>query len=255
MGEVFGRSWFKRMWTLQELALNDPYKALVLCGKECVGWNEIIKSKDCMKAVKSDQYRVISDATEVYWNLHICVSARRNGLEEQLRLMINSKPRDKPIPRISTVFEGSRRREATNPKDKVFDLYGLCSQLGVPMPHPDYAKSITQIYSEATKAIIQHDRKLDVLYMVNTPRRCKDLPSWVPDWSDSWKTEGLYPINTATIYNASNSHSLYAFDRDCKTLTVLAKDGGYYFILWRRHSSFQGKPRAMGLRNLRPELR
>jgi hypothetical protein len=85
------------------------------------------------------------------------------------------------------------------------------------MPHPDYTKSITQIYSEAAKAIIQHDMELDVLYMVNTPRRREDLPSWVPDWSDSWRTEGLYPINIATLYNASNSQALYAFDRDCKT--------------------------------------
>jgi hypothetical protein len=223
MGEVFGRPWFRRMWTLQELALSDPDKALVLCGKESIEWSEIIKSKHCMNAVNSDERRPISDATDIYRDLHIFVTAHRNGRVEQLRSMINSKKRDKPIPLISTIFATARRREATDPKDKVFALYGLCSQLDVPMPHPDYAKSMSQIYSEATKAIIQHDRELDVLYLVNTPRRHGNLPSWVPDWSDSWRTEGLYPINVATIYQASNSHALYSFDPDCMTLIVLAK--------------------------------
>ncbi len=68
-------------------------------------------------------------------------------------------------------------RESTDPRDKVFALYGPCCNLDIPLPAPDYAKSLDQIYSQVTRALIDQDENLDILYMVNTPRRLTDLPS------------------------------------------------------------------------------
>jgi hypothetical protein len=224
MGKVFDRPWFRRMWTLQEIALTNINETILLYGSQSIKLEEIIKAHNCLVDLKCYHYRLIADAINVYCDLHhYVVSRRTTEVSSRLRAMLNPKKKDKPFPLISSVFGQARRKEASDPKDKVFALYGLCTELGVLMPHPDYAKSLSQIYSEATKSIIEHDEELDVLYMINTPRRIVNLPSWVPDWSDHWKTEGNYPISFALAYQASQSKALYSFDPNCQTLTVLGK--------------------------------
>jgi hypothetical protein len=148
---------------------------------------------------------------------------RKEGNAQSQSLTLKRK-RNKMFPPVSNIFEQCRVRESTDPRDKVFALYGLCSELDIPLPAPDYAKSLNQIYSQVTRALIDQDENLDVLYMVNTPRRLRDLPSWVPDWSDSWKAEGLsHRARLSKVYRASHSKAFYSFDQDCKTLVVLAK--------------------------------
>jgi len=235
MGEIFGRPWFTRMWTLQELALADASEALLLCGELSIKFDVVVQAHDRLVQWKSEQpenradykyshYRVIADAIEAYCLLHSYIDSRRTaeGFGASRR-SAHPNNQEKPTPLISSIFDKVRRKNATDPKDKVFALYGLCKELGMLMPHPDYTKDLRQIYSEVAKSIIQHDAKLSILYMVNTPRRRDDLPSWVPDWSDSWRTEGNYPINYAPLYQASTPKTFYSFDSGCKTLTVLGK--------------------------------
>jgi hypothetical protein len=224
MSKVFGRSWFTRIWTLQEIALTNMSETLLLCGRRSIKLDEIIQAHNCLVDLKFDHYRLIADAIKLYCELHYyVVSHRMTGDSDRLRATLNTQKKDKSSPLISRIFGQARSKEATDPKDKVFALYGLCKELGVLMPDPDYTQCLNKIYSEVTKSIVEHDEDLDVLYMINTPRRCGNLPSWVPDWSDHWKTEGNYPISFAPLYQASQSKAFYSFDPNCQTLTVLGK--------------------------------
>jgi hypothetical protein len=100
MGDVFRRSWFKRMWTLQEVALADPMKALVLCGKEAISWDSIFRALHCMQSMDFDHHRLILDAVDLYHKLDICLSAKKYGR--------NMAP-------LSHLFEGIRKRLSTDP--------------------------------------------------------------------------------------------------------------------------------------------
>lgn len=211
---LFERPWFKRMWTLQEIVLNDSDQTTVTCGEHSIKWKEIEKATRSISEMGWDQRHLISTTMRLYQHLSTLIMFSRDERNAQSR----------PAP-VSSIFEQCRVRESTDPRDKVFALYGLCCHLDILLPVPDYAKSLDQIYSQVTRALIDQDENLDVLYMVNTPRRLKDLPSWVPDWSDSWrKAESLsHRAKLSKLYRASHPKAFYSFDQDCKTLVVLAK--------------------------------
>jgi hypothetical protein len=235
-GEIFDRPWFTRLWTLQEIALADAYEAVFLCGLQTIKFGDIIQAHARLAQWGSEQsykdkanpkfyhHRVIEDAITVHALLRSYVISHRSagGFYQSKRAM-HPNNGGESMPLISSIFGLVRKKQATDPKDKVFALYGLCNELGVLMPPPDYTKDLRQIYSELTKSIIQYETTLNVLYMIHTPRRRGDLPSWVPDWSDYWKTHGTYPLTFAHEYQSSNSKAFYSFDSDCRTLIVLGK--------------------------------
>ncbi|KAJ4355496.1 uncharacterized protein N0V89_003512 [Didymosphaeria variabile] len=73
--------------------------------------------------------------------------------------------------------------DATDPKDKIFAVHGLLSQLGAHLPDPDYSKSIQLVYQEAATVAINHDNRLHILASLTGESGIEGLPSWVPDWS------------------------------------------------------------------------
>jgi hypothetical protein len=75
-----------------------------------------------------------------------------------------------------------RRRQAELPIDKVFALYGVFKELGIPLEPPDYTKSMAEVYLNFTLDLIKWHNSLDVLIEVSHPG-ILGMPSWVPDWS------------------------------------------------------------------------
>jgi hypothetical protein len=96
-----------------------------------------------------------------------------------------------------------RRFNATDPRDKVYAVLGLAN---VPISIPadadklptaslltssagkkpgsivvDYWRSTPCVYQQLAKFVINQDRNLDILLLVQSPNAI-DLPSWTPDW-------------------------------------------------------------------------
>ncbi|OCK77529.1 hypothetical protein K432DRAFT_117644 [Lepidopterella palustris CBS 459.81] len=73
----------------------------------------------------------------------------------------------------------------TDPRDFVFAFIGLADPAY--SVTPDYLKSCGEVFEDAARKIIKHDRSLNILALVNFTeswaRVVKDLPSWTPDWS------------------------------------------------------------------------
>lgn len=74
---------------------------------------------------------------------------------------------------------------ATDPKDKIYGMYAVYTKLGIPLPAVDYRKSVAQVYTDATLAMISWSRSLGVLRDACSVSRNATLPSWVPDWNDN----------------------------------------------------------------------
>ncbi|KAF5855943.1 hypothetical protein ETB97_008167 [Aspergillus alliaceus] len=74
---------------------------------------------------------------------------------------------------------------ATDPRDKIFGLYGLLAKAGTVSWRPDYKKSVAHVYADATKEIMENAGELRMLSAVldRSLRNISDLPSWVPDYS------------------------------------------------------------------------
>ncbi|KAI1763797.1 heterokaryon incompatibility protein-domain-containing protein [Hypoxylon sp. FL1150] len=197
--DVLSRPWFERMWTLQELLLSSH--ATVRCGGQSMSWDAFCQALMLVEASFAPSskgsrnfincYYAYSDFTEV-----VAVNA---GVE----LARTADNDGSKVPKdLSTVVHHTRIRHATDPKDKIFAIFGISQKLGKPLPNPDYTKSVCMVYARATVEIMRQDNSLWPLDNVWSENRRADLPSWVPDWSDDlrWSEDflsdlGALPVN------------------------------------------------------------
>jgi hypothetical protein len=79
-----------------------------------------------------------------------------------------------------------RHHKCTDPRDKVYALLGLPSvNKSILFPIPDYGKSVSTVYCETARAIIQYERALDILCLAHSDsdETQHGLPSWAPYWT------------------------------------------------------------------------
>ncbi|KAK0609423.1 heterokaryon incompatibility protein-domain-containing protein [Immersiella caudata] len=76
---------------------------------------------------------------------------------------------------------------ATDPRDKIFSLFGILEKTGSQLPEIpwDYRTTTQDLYRLTVLAVIQATRRLDILSQVQDPTHTSipGLPSWVPDFS------------------------------------------------------------------------
>jgi hypothetical protein len=186
IGPVFERSWFYRMWTVQEVTLPLVENVVMRCGSTSIPWLFLLMAVNYLKISKY-KWGKWDEAT--YLQKHISGLLMDNR-QPNFRAAFHPEQRNiNPYKGILHILAAAREKKATEPKDKIFALFGVMKDLGLDLPLPDYQKSLEEVYTEAAIACIDYDKCLDILFEVPSDHRCSKLPSWVPDWSDiGWKT-------------------------------------------------------------------
>lgn len=181
---VFDRSWFQRMWTIQEVALAQ--NKVVMCGSTTIEWDDLYMGLDTI-SVRKALGKPSAKEEETFDSSLAC----QVSFESLLRRRRNAERLQRPgegildPPKLSTLLHDARRQETTNPKDVIYGIYSLLLAVDIHLPTPDYSKSVEQIYIEAAeKALLQH-HSLELLYQVASSRKFPDLPSWVPSFNES----------------------------------------------------------------------
>ena len=128
-------------------------------------------------------------------------------------------------PLAYNVLLSVRMKSATDPKDKVFALYCVFQEFGVPVPPPDYRKSVADIYREATVASVEYDKLLNVLYYAPSDNRMPGLASWVPDWSDPGWPDGdsRSPLVSGQFAAGGPSELKWRFSGDSTKLVITGR--------------------------------
>lgn len=106
--------------------------------------------------------------------------------ESKLNIRIDDQEdeRDQTVVFLSSCLSDVNQLQATDPRDKVYGLHALYTDLGIPLPAVDYTKSLSQVYEEAAVAMITWSATLKVFGDACHSNRNTSFPSWVPDWSD-----------------------------------------------------------------------
>jgi hypothetical protein len=99
----------------------------------------------------------------------------------------------KDIP-FGTLLYNSGAFGATDPRDKIYSLLGLRSANINPSLskeiQPDCQKSVAEVYTEATRAVISMTSSLNICGINDSlsSKKMEGLPSWVPDYSSVLRT-------------------------------------------------------------------
>jgi hypothetical protein len=220
MKKFFTRSWWGRIWVLQETTLARDTD--FICG------SKMINKTRCRAAI---------NAYSTLWEVLVVAFRRdRQSLTQyQQEIMLNIfQHRPKIMLSMSRVYQqggfclagllrttcvgtinpdrhGSHHLESTKPEDKIFALIGLAvdreelTRLGV---FPKYGISYEEVYTTTMAALLEKGH-ISLLSMCQASRS-PDLPSWVPDWSQSI-TDMLQDVENdhETLYPAFNASGDY----------------------------------------------
>ncbi|KAI1465519.1 HET-domain-containing protein [Daldinia caldariorum] len=188
---IIERLWFTRVWVVQELALAT--EAIVFCGNSHISWTDLlaaITAQDHLNLWLSDHER----------NAYVFILERAReewyaGIRRSL---------------LSVLFR-YRILDATDPRDKIFGLNALIrSELsGTRALQPNYNVSTAELYTAVAKEILENSSDLNLL---SVPRRLSgvgpcNLPSWVPDWTNTRLTAPLGLANYSDINELNFSAS------------------------------------------------
>ena len=169
---------------------------LMECGRDEIGW----KTSTMAIGNRRPNFRADDHQLAVYNRLEPLYRARADS-GDNLGTLLHGFTR---LAGLINVLVETRGKSCTNPRDKVYALYSLFQGPDAKFPDLDYTKPMERVFCEATAAVFNQDRNHQILYHVSSPSQLPELPSWVPDWSDSWRHQGIYgPHKIFKNYHAS----------------------------------------------------
>ncbi|KAI0098083.1 heterokaryon incompatibility protein-domain-containing protein [Nemania sp. FL0031] len=219
---ILERPFWSRVWIIQEAVLAKELN--LICGTKKLSWELVGEAVHCWFRLSDTAY--LHNYSYGEWEAMNTISSGRPRLMMYLR---NSGPSGS---KLRTLVEFCIDYQATDPRDKIYGLYGVASDSSV-LITPDYTKTVGEVYRSFTSAVIQQEESLEVIRSAGwgLPRIDTnfELPSWVPDWRGTGDTgitllEGSYQAggNTRYIVRVSgSSKTLRAFGSSCGEISDL----------------------------------
>ena len=187
--KLLGRSWFRRIWVVQELIC--ARKATITCGNHTMDWEIFLELAGIIKQV--DQVQQFEDwsVLATLFTL-VCMKVGRQRRKQKAKTTLEQ------------LLYNYRSCLASDPRDKVFALVGMASGPIAAAYTPNYSTDVFELYRNLAVHLIIAERNSDVLV------HCADLvgskwpllPSWVPDWSQTLSIN-CSPIFNPGAYNAA----------------------------------------------------
>jgi hypothetical protein len=158
--KIFERPWWNRVWTLQE-GLAAKSDALMICGEEAIPW--FLVHYAMIQLVMMDPRLRIFPGVGAFSDVNTNRSRGRTTLED--------------------LVYASLSREGTDPRDNIYALLGLVQKSRHPVFDPDYTKSTSWAYANATAHIIEQRMDLEFLALRFRQKTTME-PSWSYDFSN-----------------------------------------------------------------------
>lgn len=183
---IFCHPWHSRIWTVQEAAYSKECQ--VVCGNSTIPWD--VYSAAAHFLVFEE---LIDQLDPQAHKNYVCIDVR-NTIRDYLRKAPSSNitlrtedegdERDRRVVFLSSCLSDVNQLQATEPRDKIYGIHALYTDLGIPLPAVNYGKSLSRVYEETAVAMITWSGTLKVLGDACHNHRNTAFPSWVPDWSD-----------------------------------------------------------------------
>ncbi|KAJ6439664.1 lariat debranching enzyme [Purpureocillium lavendulum] len=191
LASIYQRQWFRRAWIVQEAIL--PRVLLMYLGDRHVSWYDLGSVADALRHSKaklgasgSTTFGHPDDAAvAVEWNMGEVYKYRTNRNWALRRDVDESEARaSRSLFMLSELIFNFWTFLASDPRDKVFALYGVVNAFADRRLMTDYRLSLVDVYTVTTRQLILDVGTLSPLSACVYPvHRRSDLPSWVLDFS------------------------------------------------------------------------
>ncbi|KAL9621896.1 MAG: hypothetical protein Q9160_003717 [Pyrenula sp. 1 TL-2023] len=178
LNKILNRSWWERIWMVQEVSLAKECP-LVLCGTRTASFEVLYTLKfqlyfsEVFGQRNAENLRIDSDsfAEMIQIPFQWGGDQRRSGEDSDI---------------FARFLDATSSRLSTDPRDKIFALLGLVSTNYANDVFPDYDQPLSRLYQQATVCMLQAGAQ-DSCLSYTTKARRTDLPSWCVDFSGRWK--------------------------------------------------------------------
>lgn len=190
---LFQRSWFTRIWVVQEFAL--PKKVTLVCGSDRIDAETLFVVSTLFVAIVAREINRISKEDQNMQSLLEYIIHMGN-LQPFYSSRQKHRPREEGTTSQETLYRILQRLhlnqhlEATRGCDMIYGLFGLLSGVEASQIQIKY-RSDGDVKLETVTAYIDAARHIitssdfgtpDLLTFVQYPKKDPELPSWVPDW-------------------------------------------------------------------------
>jgi hypothetical protein len=203
---LFASPWFERVWVIQEVALSTC-APIILCNTQLIPWLDVQRIVHGMMAHRDSR---VGSVPRAYLANDMCIIGRR---------VIWADRTDDITWDIQSLLILTRLFLATNPRDRIYALLGLCKETRhlEKWPKeldPDYNRSLSELFTSVTKFCIRQTKTLDIFSIVYGTSTVQDkgFPSWVPRYDIDMEKRaetGSYRVHEHVDHRsiAYNSHN------------------------------------------------
>ncbi|KAF2246158.1 hypothetical protein BU26DRAFT_567655 [Trematosphaeria pertusa] len=217
MSDLGKRAWWTRIWCIQELA--NAQVATFKCGKDEVDYVpywavslyiQLFNSRALLDHPNAD----LVGMQKMLWLTNMLSDAFPSTLLgiRRVALVKGGHNVKRLLYKCNVVDANPTRIGATDPRDRVFALLGIANDEAAKAIVPNYALSCEEAYIMAARVLLMHGHD-DILSLCRAREVCKNLPSWVPDWSamnrkpwSIWDEDKLF--NASNLPDGRNSSCL-----------------------------------------------
>lgn len=157
LSQLLTRPWFERLWVWQEIRAKD--NASVMCSYDRILWQDL-RSATYALYVSEQRERILRPLT-----FFQSMADRRVGT------------------RLENCTYLTLRSICADPRDRVFALKGLVTDVESNAIKPNYEKSTSEVYRDVVVEYAFSLGRLDLLRLCNLSTKLEESPSWVPNWS------------------------------------------------------------------------
>jgi Heterokaryon incompatibility protein (HET) len=180
MEDLFSQAYWSRVWVIQEVAVAAKVK--VLCGNYEVPWDDVAA---VLAKWKTNPESVPIGKRAYLKAMHLAEFRDNFQIKRKLISLLDA-------------LRWSYQTEATDPRDKIFALLGLCHDGTTYVPVPNYKQPLEEIIVDMSKTMMSFDRSLDLMCLKGTSQEQNKLPSWTPNWTNLWSGA----LHSMTVHEA-----------------------------------------------------
>jgi hypothetical protein len=205
--KLLGRSWFSRLWVVQEVGLGKS--VLALFGDATIGFDELLRLAGWLhnEDTLADYFGI---TTRCCLTFSTFPARYENVAADSFFADFD----------FLSILEATSTQLASDPRDYIYALLGhpKASIGGVPIVEPDYSKSAPDLFLEVATKLIDSTKSLRVLSAVrhrNESDLEEDYASWVPKWNRDGFVDSIGVNKELNIYYDPSTGPSTFWNRIC----------------------------------------